>query len=437
MRILRRGVFSLVLLVSLILLAGCGQQKATPEDTKKDGKTSEKAPVVIGVPTALGSIEGADSLRAVQLAVEEVNTNGGVSVAGEKRPLKVVSIDTREHEPGLPVHDALAAIEKLITQEKPHAILVGSFRSEVLLSAMDLIGKYKIPNIVSIAMSPKFQEKLGSNYDLYKYNFRMGFNSAYLVNYIADTIDTIGKEHGFKKVYFVHQEAMWAEGTASGLKKVLEAKGWTIVGKDAYPTGASDFSSSLTKARDGGAQIIVPVFDMPQSGILLKQARSMQVPALMVGFISPAIAESAWKTFEGEVDGLINFPHEIGPIAVKAVPKSITFNENYGKKFGEEARSKLSGHGPGPAYDSVYALVAAIEKAGSLDADAIVNALKQTDMEGVIGRIKFNDKHQVVYGYDPKETAIGAAFQWVDGKRIPVFPQAAAEGKIQLPAYMK
>lgn len=428
------ALFIALLIMSLVTITGCGQKESS---SSGDNKAAGVKPVVIGVPTALGSIEGADSLRSVELAVDEVNKNGGVTVNGEKRPLKVVKIDTRESEPGVPVTDALAALEKLITQEKPDAMLVGSFRSEVLLSAMDLIAKYKIPNIVTIAMSPKFEEKFGSNYNNYKYNFRMGFTSKYLVGYIADTLDYVGKQYGLKKVYLVNQDVLWAEGTTSGLKKVLESKGWEVVGKDAYPTGASDFSATLTKAKQGGAQIIVPIFDMPQSGILLKQAKSMQVPALMLGYISPASSANGGTTFGEAVEGFINFNYEVGPIAVGAVPKSVTFNENYGKKYGEELRGKLSGHGPGPAYDSVYTLVAAIEKANSLDADAIVAALEKTDMEGAIGTIKFNDKHQVVYGYDPKKTAVGAAFQWVNGKRVPVFPETLAEGKIQLPSSMK
>lgn len=427
-----------LLLVSLLLVIGLLAFGCSKKDSSSTGgdKTGAK-PVVIGVPTALGSLEGADALRAVELAVEEVNKKGGVTVNGEKRPLKIVSIDTREHEPGLPVHDALAAIEKLITQEKPDAILVGSFRSEVLLSAMDLISKYKVPTVVSIAMSPKFEEKLQSDFEKYKYTFRMGINSPYLVNYIAQTLDFVGKEHGLKKAYFINQDVLWAEGTTAGLKSVLEAKGWEIVGKDAYATGASDFSASLTKAKNGGAQVIIPIFDMPQSGILLKQARSMKVPALMLGYISPASTANGWKTFDGEVDKFINFVYELGPISVGAVPKSVEFNQNYGKKFGEEVKNKMSGHGPGPAYDSVYVLVDAIERAGSMEADAIVSALEKTEMDGVIGKIKFNKDHQVVYGVDPKETAMGAAFQWVDGKRIPVFPKAAAEDKIKLPTYMK
>ncbi|MBS4026871.1 MAG: ABC transporter substrate-binding protein, partial [Clostridia bacterium] len=273
-------VFVLVLAVAIIL-TGCGGQK-------KDTTVVEVKPIILGVPTALGTIEGADSLRAVELAVKEINANGGVTVGGEKRPLKIESIDTRESEPGLPVHDALAAIERLITDKKPHALVVSSFRSEVLLSSMDLIGQYKVPNIITIAMTTEFEKKLQTDYDKYKYNFRMGLTSGYLVQYLSNIMEHIGDELGFKKVYIINQDVLWAEGTAGGVAKWFEANGWEVVGKDSYPTGASDFSSSLTKARQGGAQVIMPVFDMPQAGILLKQAKSMRVPALMAGFISPA-----------------------------------------------------------------------------------------------------------------------------------------------------
>lgn len=433
---MKKGLLTIWMLALAVLaaaVAGCGGKDTAAKADKK-----EASAIVIGVPTALGSIEGADSLRAVQLAVEEINAKGGVSVKGEKRPLSVVSIDTREHEPGIPVTDALAAVEKLIAEKKPNAIVVGAFRSEVLLSSMDLIAKHKIPYITTIAMTPEYQKKIKEDYNKYKYMFRMCLNSPYLINYLSKTMDFIGKQNKFNKAYIIAQDVLWAKGTGSGLDKWMKANGWEVVGFDTYPTGASDFSSSLSKAKSGGAQVIIPIFDMPQSGILLKQARAMKVPALMAGFISPAAPGSAWKTFEGEVEGLVNFLFEIGPMPVKAVPKSVQFYENYTKKYGQEMGVKLSGHGPGPSYDAVYVLAGAIEKAGSLDPEALVTAIKATDMEGVIGRIKFSDDHQVVYDVNPKETAIGAAFQWkAPGIRVPVFPEAAAEGKIELPAYMK
>jgi len=393
------------------------------------------APIILGVPTALGSIEGADSLKAAQMAVEEINAKGGVSVAGVKRPLEIVSIDTREHEPGIPVTEALAAAEKLILEKKPHAIVVGAFRSEVLMASMDMIAKYKIPYIVTIGMTPAMQTKVLED-PKYKYVFRTCLNATYLVTYLAQIMQFLNKEFNFNKAYIIHQDVAWAKGTAGGLDKWFKDNGWTVVGVDAYPTGATEFSTSLTKAKDGKAQVIVPIFDMPQAGILAKQARSMQVPALIAGFISPVAPGNAWQVFEGEVEGMVNLVFEIGPIPVKAVPKSVEFNTNFGKKYGEEARIKLSGHGPAPSYDAVYILANAIERAGTLDGDALVTALEATDYQGAVGRIRFDKDHQAIYGTDPKETAIGAAFQWrKPGTRVVVFPAVVAEGKIELPEF--
>ncbi|MGZ3648984.1 MAG: ABC transporter substrate-binding protein, partial [Syntrophales bacterium] len=107
-------------------------------------------PIVIGVPTALGSIEGRDGWMSIQMARDEINAKGGVLVGKTKHKIEVYSIDTREHEPGIPVQDALTAAEKLILEKKPHAIALGNFRSEVLLSSMDLMSKYKLPYVCCI-----------------------------------------------------------------------------------------------------------------------------------------------------------------------------------------------------------------------------------------------------------------------------------------------
>jgi branched-chain amino acid transport system substrate-binding protein len=409
---------------------------ASPQSAYCQLKPGE--PIVLGVPTALGSIEGRDGWMAVQMAVDEINARGGVQVGSTKHQLKAFSIDTREHEPGIPVHDALTAMEKLILERKPHAIVLGNFRSEVLLSAMDLISKYKLPYICSIAMSPLMQKKVADEYDKYKYVFRNCLNAPYLAMYLGGVMGFIKKEFGFNKSYLITQDVLWAKGTGGGLEKWYKENGWEVAAFDTYATGASDFSPSMIKVRAQKAQVIVPIFDMPQSGILLKQARAMQIPAILAGFISPVTTENAWQVFEGEVEGMINMIYEIGPIPVKAVPKSMTFNENFGKKWGEEARKRLSGHGPGPSYDAVYIMANAFEQAKTVEPDAVVKAMEQTDMQGVVGRIRFSKDHQVVYGFDPKETALGVGFQWKKpGVRVPIFPEVVAEAKIELPPYMK
>ena len=67
-------------------------------------------PIVVGVSTSLGFLEGKESLKAVEMAVEEINAAGGVSVGATKRDLKVESIDLRDAAPGVPVPEDLRGI---------------------------------------------------------------------------------------------------------------------------------------------------------------------------------------------------------------------------------------------------------------------------------------------------------------------------------------
>jgi branched-chain amino acid transport system substrate-binding protein len=110
---------------------------------------------------------------------------------------------------------------------------------------------------------------------------------------------------------------------------------------------------------------------------------------------------------------------------------SKTFYDKYEKTYGKEMQA---GHGPAPSYESVYILKEAIERAQSTDPDAVAAELAKTDRQGVVGRVKFDEGHQAVYGFDPKETCVSTVFQWTaDGKRVIVFPESIAEAKIQLP----
>ena len=393
--------------------------------------------IVIGVPTSLGFLEGKEAHKAVQIAVSEINAKGGVTVGGEKRLLKVAAADLRDAAPGVPVPEALLGLEKIILEQKPVAIVVGPFRSEALIAGMDILAKYKMPMLGTIAMSPGSEKKLESDPEKYKYIFRTCLNAVYLVKYLAGTMGQINKQFGFNKVYVMHQDVAWARATADIVKKVFFDKaGWEVLGQEAYPTGTSDFSSALMKARAKGAQVIMPIFDMPQSGILVKQWKSMKVPALMAGFISPLAGSEAWKTFDGKIGGAMNCIFELGnAVASPKVPKSEEFDAKYKTTYGKEIQS---GHGVAPAYDSVYVLAEAIERAGSLDPDAIVAEIAKTDRMGVIGRIKYDKGHQAIYGMDPNETAVGVVFQWTDkGERKIVFPESMAEAAIQLPPGLK
>jgi branched-chain amino acid transport system substrate-binding protein len=393
-------------------------------------------PIVIGVPTSLGFMEGKESHKAVQMAVSEINANGGVMVGGQKRPFKVVAADLRDAAAGVPVPEALLGIEKLILEKKPTAILVGPFRSEALLAGMDIFAKYKMPLLGTVAMSPATEAKIKKDPEKYKYIFRVSLNVIYWVKLLAGTNATLKNDFGFDKVYIMNQDVAWARGTAGGMaKKVYPKLGIEVVGHDQFPTGFSDFSAALMKAKAKGAGILFTCFDMPESGVLVKQWKSLRVPALIVGFISPMAGEVAWQTFNHKIGGLMNAVFELGNIPSQKYAPARNFYNNYKKTYGKGIQS---GHGPAPSYESVYILKEAIERAGSLDPDAIVAEIEKTDRKGVMGRIRFDEGHQVIYGIDPAETAVGAFFQWTDdGKRKIVYPPSLAEGEITLPSWVK
>ena len=390
-------------------------------------------PIIIGAPTFLGSIEGSESVKAATLAVEEINAKGGVSIKGVKHPIKIEASEIRDGAPGVPVPEALLGIEKTILEKKVHAIVVGPFRSEALLATMDLLAKYKVPMLGTIAVSPASEKKLLEDPEKYKYVFRVCTNAANIAIYLNGIMGFLNKEFGFKKSFFMIQDVLWARGTASGVEAWFKKEGWGVLGMETFPTGASDFSSALMKVQQTGAQIIVPIFDMPTSGILVKQWNTMKVPAVMAGFISPLAGPGAWKTFEGHIEGAVNEMLEVTN-PVKKIPRSIEFLDAYKKRWGVEIES---GHGPAPAYESVYVLADAIERAGSVDPDALVAGLQKTDRMGAFGRIRFGKSQQVIFGTDPKETALACVIQWKKGKRVVVYPESVAEEKIDLPPGLK
>jgi branched-chain amino acid transport system substrate-binding protein len=415
----RFSVYLMVLLAAGMLFAGSVAAKD----------------LVIGVPTSLGFLEGKESLNAVNLAVDEINAAGGVKVGGDSLLFKVESIDIRDAAPGVPVPEALLGIEKLILEKKPTALVVGPFRSEALMASLDLIAKHKVPLLGNIAMTPQTEAKIAKE-PKYKYVFRTCLNAKYFVGYLVGAMAFLNKEFGFKKVYIMNQDVAWARITAKIVSGVLAKKiKMDVLGVESFPTGASDFSPALMKAKMKGAEIILPIFDMPQSGTLVKQWKAMKVPAIMAGFISPAVGPAAWNTFDKKIGGMVNCVFEIGSIPSQKYAPAAKFYNAYEKKYGKPIEA---GHGPAPAYASVYILKAAIEKAGSADPDAIVKALEATDVAAVMGKAKFTPGHQVVYGNDPAKEALGCVFQWTnDGNRVIVYPPAIAEGKIQLPSWMK
>ena len=399
------------------------------------GPAAAQKPILLGAPLSSAYLYGWDAERGIRLAVDEINAAGGVAVGDTKRLFAVEVIDTRDLEPGVPVSEALMAVERLILNKGADFIVGGPNRSEAALAAMSLLSKHKKVSIVtSGVLTPKYHKTVEANYDKFKYCFRIHGEAVNLIGEIIANFADLKEKYGLTKVFIMAQDVSHARGAAEVMGKVAGSKGFEVTGTEIYPTGATDFSMGLLKAKSTGAQIINIWMDMPESAILLKQWYDLKIPALPFGSTLAAAEQPGfWDATEGKGEYTLCNVVNAGNAPSEATPWTMKFYNAYTEKWGVEPE----GLGASSSYMAVYALKDAIERAGTIDSDKVVTALEQIDMMGVYGRLRFDPKtHQVIPATDPKEGAVGSILQWQDGKRVVVYPKSIAMGEILLPPWM-
>jgi branched-chain amino acid transport system substrate-binding protein len=396
---------------------------------------AQEKPIVLGAPLSTAFLYGWDAERGIKLAVDEINAAGGVNVAGKKRPFKVEVIDTRDLEPGVPVADALLALEKLILEKKADFIVGGPIRSEAALAAMDLLSKHKKISILTTGvLTPAYSKRVAENYSKYKYCFRNSSEVPVMMGDFMAMFEDLNKTYGFNKAYIMVQDVAHARAGGEYMKKALTEKKWEVIDMKIYPTGTTDYSQGLIDSGKKGAQILFLWMDMPESAALLQQWSNMKLKSLPMGFMNAAEQPGFWKATGGKGEYMIVNLVNGGNSPAKITPWTMKFVDAYKKKWGLEPE----GYGTSSSYMAVYQLKDAIEKAKTTDSDAVVTALENQDLMGVYGRMRFDKKtHQIIPSWDPKEGAVTGIIQWQAGKRVQVFPPKVAEGKIMLPPWMK
>jgi branched-chain amino acid transport system substrate-binding protein len=415
-----------------VALSGPSCAREQPSSTE----APEAQPIVLGAPLSTGFLYGWDAERGIRLAVEEINAAGGVDVGDVKRPFKVEVVDARDLEPGVPCSEALLAAEKLILDKEADFIVGGPVRSEAALAAMDLMARYKKVSILtSGSLTPKYHQKVAQEYDRYKYCFRLSGEAGWMVQEIVEVLETIRADHAFDKVYILVQDVAHARAGGDILNKLLSERGWAVLGLDVYPTGTTDFSTGLVRVKERQAQILILWMDMPESSILLKQWHDMKVPALPFGSILAAAEQPGfWEATEGKGQYTLANLVNAGNAATTLSDWAMRFYKSYEQRWGIPPE----GYGASSSYMAPYVLQDAIERAQSLDPEAVIRALEETDLMGVYGRIRFDSKsHQVIPSQDPEQGAVGTIIQWQAGERVTIYPPKAAVGTLQLPPWMK
>jgi branched-chain amino acid transport system substrate-binding protein len=394
----------------------------------------EQESIKLGAPLSTAYLYGWDAERGIRLAVEEINASGGIQVGEERRPLSVKVMDTRDLEPGVPLDDAIKAVEKLILQTEVDFLVGGPVRSEAAMAVMDLLSTYKKVSIITTGvLSPAYHQAVAKDYEKYKYCFRITSDIIALGSDLMMVFEEIREEFGLERVFIMVQDVAHARKAGAFMERLFGEGGFQVVGHEIYPTGTTDFAPGLLKSRREDAQVIFIWMDMPETAILLKQWRGLRMKSLPVGFMSAAEQPGFWAASDGTAEYVV-----VDMVNGGNAPGEITswtgeFARSYEERWGLEPE----GYGTSSSYMAVYAIKDAVERAGTLDPDAVVRALEEIDLMGVYGRIRFDPRsHQVIPSTDPAEGAVGGVIQWQDGKRVTIWPKAAATGRLRLPPWM-
>jgi ABC-type branched-subunit amino acid transport system substrate-binding protein len=263
--------------------------------------------VGVSVPlTGAYSSDGADMLKGYQLAIEHLNTGGGLvpkistlsgkGVLGKRVDYKSGDTQTQP-DPAVQLQTAF------ITQNKA-IMITGCVSSAEAIALEKLAQRYKVINMVGCSGANETTGK-----DCQRYGFRSQ-PSAYMAAKALTPV--IGKEIGRNKkaVYLVPDYAYGHSVHQSTSQFTKEQLGWTDIGQQVCPVGTADYSSYLLNILNSGADIFVNVAFGNDSVASCKQAKQFAIldkMKMVVPNISPFQAQELGADMMQGVYGTLDF----------------------------------------------------------------------------------------------------------------------------------
>lgn len=354
---------TLLLLASMVFSA-CGNNSSS---------NAENEILVGGIYELTGSISsfGQSARNGIELAFEEINSDGGVL----GKTLKLVIEDNKSQQA-----DSATAAQKLIQQNKVVALL-GPVSSANTLAIAPIAQQAKIPLITGTSTSPETTQ-IGD------YIFRTCFIDPFQGKVMSTfAIENLGVKTA---AIMIDSSSDYSMGLAAVFKETFEAQGGKIVSEVAFSSGDTDFNTILTTVKNAKPEaVFIPAY-YDTVGLILDQAKNNvgfgdETQFLGVdGWDSPTLFELAGDSANGGY-----FSNHYSPEIDS--PEVQSFVEAYKKKYNAvpDALAAL-------CYDAAYVLAEAIEKSGTADPAAIRDALAKTDIVGVGGHIQLDENRNPI-----------------------------------------
>jgi branched-chain amino acid transport system substrate-binding protein len=379
-------------------------------------------PIKIGVIAEAQAIAGASIPQAAQMAADEINAKGGV----DGRKIEIVTYDNHSSSA-----DSVRAFQRAVNEDKVN-VVIASYISEVVLALEPWASRLKTPFITPGAASNEISKSVHNEYEKNKYTFHGYLTSAALALSVCDAAkELLVEQKKMKTAVIMSEDAAWTKPLDVGYEECLPKIGLKVLDHIRFSPDTTDFTPIFNKIE--GAKPDVIITGISHVGVQpTVQWKNQQVPIPMLGISSQATNSTFGKDTNDASNGVL-YQGVSGP-NVPVTEKSVPFAENFKTKFGNYP--SYAGY---TSYDEVYYIADAVKRAGSTEADKLVDALEKTDWVGTIGRIQFYGKedqftHSIKYG---KGLITGLMLQWQDGKQVSVWPKEVAKGELKFPSFIK
>lgn len=372
--------YSLIAAAILTLSACSKQEEPAPaaETASAAAPAAEATPDVIKIGHAApltGNIAhlGKDNENGVRMAVDEINTAGGVDIGGKMVKIELISEDDQADP-----KTATTVAQRFVDQKV--AGVIGHLNSGTTIPASKI---YSDAGIVQISPSATAVAYTAQGF---KTTYRVMANDAQQGKVLGDYAVNKLK---IKKVAIVDDRTAYGQGLADEFEKAAKAAGAEIVKREFTTNQETDFNAILTSIKGAKPDLIFYGGMDAQAAPLTKQAKKLGIKAQIMGADgaqTPEFIKLAGKDSEGAIASIPGLPKE-------QLPGGTEFLNKFKEKYGAEVQL----YAPN-CYDAVKVMIEAMKKAGSADPAKYLPELAQIQYSGVTGDISFDEKGDIKNG---------------------------------------
>ena len=183
-----------------------------------------------------------------------------------------------------------------------------------------------------------------------------------------------------KTIAILHDKGDYGKGQAELAQKYFTEAGVKVLLFEGVTPGAVDYSAIVTKVRREKPDLIVWGGYHPEASKIVTLMRKKRMKTLFMG--GDGVKDDTFIKVAGKyAEGV----YATGPMDISKNPLAVQAKKEHQDAYGSD---------PGAFFDNAYAatlaLLNAIEKAGSTDYDAIVEALHTQYVDTTLGSIKFD-----------------------------------------------